>query len=352
MGNHRAERRGHSRRPSDLPTPVAPATVAGKRRATKPTRAAAVQADRLERSAEVVVPSSSETIPTETPTAELHAVEADTTELRLADGSSSGRSRGKRVASRHSSSGRGPLFRALPSPPLLLGVAALALSAGGALTAANGGVSSDDAPFSQASALSGASDVSTVSLVDRDTISRDSRRDALADKADADLVDQAEAQLKQRDAKLAEFAQQAEQQAARLRLNQWVLPVDPGAYHLTATFGESSGLWSHYHTGLDFAAPTGTPIHSVANGVVTSTEYDGAYGNKTVITLDDGTELWYCHQNAFNVSVGQEVHGGDLIGYVGSTGNTTGPHLHLEVRPGAGDPVDPVGAFAQHGLAF
>jgi murein DD-endopeptidase MepM/ murein hydrolase activator NlpD len=305
MGNHRADRRGPGRRPSDLPTPVADAAVvAGKRRAAKPGKS----------------------VPT-TPR-------------------SSG---GKRVASRHSSS-RGPLFRGLPSPPVLLGVAALAISAGGALTAAGGGLGDDGTRFSQASALSGASDVSRVSLLDRETVSRDSRRDALADATDAKLVDQAESQLKQRDAALAKFAQQAEQQAAKLRLNQWVLPVDPGAYHLTAGFGEYSGLWSHYHTGLDFAAPTGTPIHAVANGVVTSVGYDGAYGNKTVITLDDGTELWFCHQNSYAVDVGQEVHAGDLIGYVGSTGNVTGPHLHLEVRPGAGDPVDPYEALIVHGL--
>ncbi|MCB0894499.1 MAG: M23 family metallopeptidase [Nocardioidaceae bacterium] len=335
MGNHRADRRGHSRRPSDLPTPIASATVAGKRRATKPGKATATPADRLERTAEVSVPSLSEINPTPIVRSDVHLAAPPT--------------RGKRVASRRAGS-RGPLFRTLPSPPLLLGVAALALSAGGALTAAGGGLQSDDTRFSQASALSGASDVSRVNLLDRTTISRDSRRDALSDAADADLVDQAESQLKQRDAALAKFAQQAEQQAAKLRLNQWVLPVDPGAYHLTATFGQSSGLWSHYHTGLDFAAPSGTPIHAVANGVVTSVGYDGAYGNKTVMTLDDGTEIWYCHQTSYEVTVGQEVHAGDEIGLVGSTGNTTGPHLHLEVRPGAGDPVDPYEALVVHGL--
>lgn len=341
MGNHRADRRGHSRGPSDLPTPIASTTVAGKRRATKPGRASVAPTDRLERTAEVPVPSTSEIMRPEIVSTEVQTAEPPAREARA---------RGKRVASRHSSSARAPLFRALPSPPALLGVAALALSAGGALTAAGGGITGDDAPFSQASALSGASDISRVSMVDRTTISRDSRRDALADKADARLVDQAEAQLKQRDAALAKFAQQAEQQAARLRLNRWVLPVEPGVYHLTATFGQSSGLWSHYHTGLDFAAPSGTPIHAVANGVVTSVGYDGAYGNKTVVTLDDGTELWYCHQTSYEVTVGQEVHAGDEIGTVGSTGNTTGPHLHLEVRPGAGDPVDPYQALVVHGL--
>ena len=75
---------------------------------------------------------------------------------------------------------------------------------------------------------------------------------------------------------------------------------------------------------------------------MTSVGYDGAYGNKTVITLEDGTELWFCHQTSYTVSVGEQVRSGDLIGYVGSTGNTTGPHLHLEVRPGARRPGRPL----------
>ena len=66
---------------------------------------------------------------------------------------------------------------------------------------------------------------------------------------------------------MAELAKQSEQYAAKLKLNLWHLPVV--GYHLTATFGEY-GLWSSYHTGLDFAAPSGTPIYAVANGVITS----------------------------------------------------------------------------------
>jgi murein DD-endopeptidase MepM/ murein hydrolase activator NlpD len=84
--------------------------------------------------------------------------------------------------------------------------------------------------------------------------------------------------------------------------------------------------------------------------VITSAQFEGAYGNRTVETLEDGTELWYCHQVQFNVSPGQRVRAGDVIGYVGSTGHVTGPHLHLEVRPGAGDPVDPYPALVEHGL--
>lgn len=333
MGNHRAERRGSSRRPSDLSTPIeatvtpavaetvalpaVPPTVAGKRRAEKPGKAPkAVKAPKPARAARVAEPAKA---PAKAPA---------------------------RRASRRAAP-RNPLVRLLPSPPLVAGVAALAISAGGAITAANGGL--DDAPskFSQASALSGASDVSRVSVLGKETVSRDSRRDALEDSADAELVAAAEDQLDEFSAARTKLATKGDQFSAKLALNQWVIPVS--GYRLTARFGEY-GLWSSYHTGLDFAADTGTPIHAIANGVVTSAGFDGAYGNKTVITLDDGTELWFCHQTDIYVSVGDEVRGGDLIGSVGSTGHVTGPHLHLEVRPGAGDPVDPYDALVVHGV--
>jgi murein DD-endopeptidase MepM/ murein hydrolase activator NlpD len=134
----------------------------------------------------------------------------------------------------------------------------------------------------------------------------------------------------------------------RAKPRPWVLPVV--GYHLTGRFGQSSGLWSSTHTGLDFAAPEGTEIRSIGPGVVVSTAYDGAFGNKTVVKLDDGTVLWYCHQNEFGVQPGQQVKPGDLIGYVGSTGNTTGPHLHLEVHPGGGDAIDPEVWLPEHHL--
>jgi len=117
------------------------------------------------------------------------------------------------------------------------------------------------------------------------------------------------------------------------------LPVT--SYHLTGRFGDVSGLWSTVHTGLDFATSYGMPIHSIESGVVVEAGYDGAYGNKTVVRLTDGTELLFCHQASIAVSVGQKLNGGDVLGYVGATGNVTGPHLHLEVHPHGGAPVDP-----------
>ncbi|GCD92186.1 M23 family metallopeptidase [Nocardioides sp. LS1] len=322
MGNHRAERRGSSRRPSETPTAELPVVEAVAPAAPARSRRAAAEATTVSRRATEQAPARQ----------------------------AAGKRRAEKATPRRSGS-RGPLFRGLPSAPILIGITALAVSAGGAVVAADPALTgSDTARLSQASALSGLSGTDSSSLLDgrKATVSRDSRRDAQADAANAELVQQAEAQMKQRNAALAQFAKLAEAQAAKLKLNAWVLPVQ--GYHLTARFGEYSGLWSHFHTGLDFAAPSGTPIVAVAGGVVTSTGYDGSYGNKTVITLDDGTELWFCHQTSYAVSPGETVRAGQLIGYVGATGNVTGPHLHLEVRPGGGDPVDPYQALVVHGL--
>ncbi|MFA6575233.1 MAG: M23 family metallopeptidase [Nocardioides sp.] len=127
----------------------------------------------------------------------------------------------------------------------------------------------------------------------------------------------------------------------------WALPV--ADYRLTGRFGDADSLWSSRHTGLDFATAQGSTIRAVAGGIVTLVEYDGSYGYKTVVTLEDGTDIWYCHQDEQLVTPGERVRAGEPIGTVGSTGNVTGPHLHLEVRPGGGDPVDPWRALAAHG---
>jgi murein DD-endopeptidase MepM/ murein hydrolase activator NlpD len=247
---------------------------------------------------------------------------------------------GRRVASRRPR---------VPSLPLLAGVAVLAISAGGALQAVHPDLAGTEpgGRIAPAGALSGSSAVGSASVLgDRgSTVSRSADRTS-----GTDLQAAADAQAKERDAALSALAGAAEKQAAEIKLHQWVLPVAPGVYHLTAGFGEYSYLWSHFHTGLDFAAPTGTPIMAVAGGTITEVGYSGAYGNRTIETLPDGTELWYCHQNDFGTSVGDTVKPGQVIGYVGSTGNVTGSHLHLEVHPGGGDPVDPYTALQVHGL--
>jgi len=124
----------------------------------------------------------------------------------------------------------------------------------------------------------------------------------------------------------------------------WVVPVE--GYRLTSLYGPR---WGRAHTGLDMAAPSGTPIYAMSGGEIVSAEYEGGYGNKTVIRHEDGTETWYCHQSAFEVTSGT-VDAGEMIGYVGSTGNSTGPHLHLEVHPFGGDPVNPLTWMRELGL--
>lgn len=155
-------------------------------------------------------------------------------------------------------------------------------------------------------------------------------------------------QARQKLAVEAEIKKSADKVNRLAKANQWVVPVT--GYHLTARFGQRSGLWSTVHTGLDFAGPSGTTIVSVAAGVVKSTGYEGAYGNRTIITLRDGTDIWYCHQSRIAVTVGQTVNAAETIGYTGSTGNVTGPHLHLEVHPNGGAAVDPEPVLRQHGV--
>jgi murein DD-endopeptidase MepM/ murein hydrolase activator NlpD len=120
---------------------------------------------------------------------------------------------------------------------------------------------------------------------------------------------------------------------------------------LTAGFGQY-GLWSHSHTGQDFAAPVGTPVHALADGTIIFASYDGAYGNKIAIQHEGGLVTWYAHLSAYEVEIGDKVEAGQLIGRVGDTGNTTGPHLHLEIRPSADVPVDPLPWLRSHGIKY
>ena len=89
-------------------------------------------------------------------------------------------------------------------------------------------------------------------------------------------------------------------------------------------------------------------IDDVLDRTDLSASYDGAYGNKTVVQLEDGTEIWYCHQSSFAASTGDTVTAGELIGYIGETGNAYGAHLHIEVHPGGGAAVNPYPTVRAH----
>jgi murein DD-endopeptidase MepM/ murein hydrolase activator NlpD len=127
-----------------------------------------------------------------------------------------------------------------------------------------------------------------------------------------------------------------------------VLPL--ASYHLSAGFGLTGPLWEAMHGGQDFGASLGETIVAIAAGEVTEVAYSGPYGLRTIVTLPDGTEVWYCHQTDVDVYTGEHVDVADRIGTVGSTGNSTGPHLHLEVRPGGDSPIDPMDWLRATGL--
>ncbi len=98
------------------------------------------------------------------------------------------------------------------------------------------------------------------------------------------------------------------------------------------------------HTGVDLAAASGSPIHATAAGIVVSVASGGPYGNHSLIAHGNGTFSMYAHQSRVGVSVGQRVKAGEVIGYVGSTGYVTGPHLHFEIHIGS-QPYNPMGWF-------
>lgn len=101
---------------------------------------------------------------------------------------------------------------------------------------------------------------------------------------------------------------------------------------ISSRYGVSSRIRSSTHTGLDIATATGTPIKVVADGTVTCASYSGAYGNLVKIDHGNGLETWYAHTSKMYVKLGQEVKAGEVIAAVGSTGNSTGSHLHFEIR--------------------
>ncbi|MFD5748151.1 M23 family metallopeptidase [Streptomyces sp. NPDC127033] len=143
--------------------------------------------------------------------------------------------------------------------------------------------------------------------------------------------------------KKAEAEAKAKAEAERLAKLAASFSLPTSSYTLTSSFGQSGSLWSSgYHTGLDFAAPTGTPVKAVHSGTVKSAGWSGSYGYRTVLELEDGTEVWYAHQSSLSVSAGQKVSTGEVIGRVGATGNVTGPHLHLEVHTAGGTGIDPM----------
>lgn len=182
---------------------------------------------------------------------------------------------------------------------------------------------------------------------------------ALGDALHAQAATQLKAAEKEKQAKQA-AAEQAKREAdkraedARKRAQAWVAPV--GGYEIGQPFGKDGEMWAHKHSGQDLVVNTGTSVKAVHGGTVVKAGPNGggdgpAYGNAIVVKHADDTYSQYAHLSQVDVEVGQAVTTGQEIGLSGSTGNSSGPHLHFEIRttPNYGSAVEPVGFLKEHG---
>ena len=157
-----------------------------------------------------------------------------------------------------------------------------------------------------------------------------------AETIDTTSLEVAKSTIEEKVEQKAEEVQKQKEEQEKLdkmpSINGIKLAVQPVSGVITSRYGVSSRLRKSTHTGLDIAASTGTPIKVIADGTVTCASYQGSYGKLVKIDHGNGLETWYGHTSKMYVSVGQKVTAGDVIAAVGSTGNSTGPHLHLEIR--------------------
>ncbi|KOT32624.1 peptidase M23 [Streptomyces caelestis] len=132
----------------------------------------------------------------------------------------------------------------------------------------------------------------------------------------------------------------------------WVAPVE--TYELSASYGSGGARWANRHTGQDFAVPIGTPVRAVGAGTVARVSCGGAFGIEIVLRHADGYYTQYAHLAAVAVDQGERVWPGQWIGQSGTSGNSTGPHLHFEARitPETGSAVPPVPWLARRGVSL
>ncbi|MGC5563838.1 M23 family metallopeptidase [Streptomyces sp. FR-108] len=178
----------------------------------------------------------------------------------------------------------------------------------------------------------------------------DAQLESLSADAD-DFADRASRTQERIDLKAEQAAekQKAAAEAARKeRLRpKFALPV--ARHGLSAYYGQAGINWMSVHTGIDFPVSYGTTVMAATDGTV-RTQWNSAYGNMIIVTAKDGTETWYCHLSTYKVASGTVVKAGDPIAYSGNSGNSTGPHLHFEVRPGGGSAIDPLPWLRSHGI--
>ncbi|MFJ7592590.1 M23 family metallopeptidase [Streptomyces sp. NPDC097617] len=145
--------------------------------------------------------------------------------------------------------------------------------------------------------------------------------------------------------------------AGAAKTGLWDKPLEK--YTLSATFGKGGNMWSHKHSGQDFAAPIGTPVKAAAAGVVVKAGPNGggdgpAYGNAIVIKHANNTYSQYAHLSKIQVKIGQKLKASQRIALSGNTGNSSGPHLHFEIRttPNYGSAVNPVAFLRTNGVSI
>lgn len=228
---------------------------------------------------------------------------------------------------------------AVPSA-CVMGVAGIAAASVGGLGAAeeskadSTALSASDAAAVKPAAVNNKLDTQLAAL---DADARDFGDRASRTQERIDLKERQAAEKKKRE------AEAAAREAARPK---FAIPV--ANHSLSAYYGQAGVNWMSMHTGIDFPVSYGTPVMAATDGTV-RTQWNGAYGNMAIVTAADGTETWYCHLSSTKIRSGS-VKAGDEIAYSGNSGNSTGPHLHFEVRPGGGSAIDPLSWLRSHGL--
>lgn len=178
---------------------------------------------------------------------------------------------------------------------------------------------------------------------------------AVVDAASA-VAAQAEAQTKAANS-VKKAAVKAKKATPAKKAPSWVKPVSK--YTLTASFAQGGAMWAAKHSGQDFAVPIGTPVKAVNAGTVVKAGPNGAgdgpaYGNAIVIKHANGKYSQYAHLSKVNVSIGSTVKTGQVIAKSGNTGNSSGPHLHFEIRttPNYGSALNPASFLRSAGVTI
>ncbi|MFI1400622.1 M23 family metallopeptidase [Streptomyces sp. NPDC020681] len=166
-----------------------------------------------------------------------------------------------------------------------------------------------------------------------------------------------QAAAKQAAAKKAAAKKAVAKKAAPKKAAAWVKPVSK--YTLSASYNQGGAMWSHKHSGQDFAVPTGTPVKAAGSGTVVKAGPNGggdgpAYGNAIVVKHSNGKYSQYAHLSKINVNVGSKVSAGQVIAKSGNTGNSSGPHLHFEIRttPSYGSALNPMAFLRTVGVTI